>query len=198
MARGKDNYLKATIQADVFKTLIKNAEKFLRKDSSNKMMNYIFLEINAETMEMTAKAVDGHRVSKEKTRLKEADCSFTCFIKPNIPKITRYDLDATVELINGKCFVQVSESIVGYVQPEGEYINLEKIINETEQKEVKAHVFVDANLLKEALASVEVKGNTRQYVKLEIRDKNDPVIVRYGLGHLKDNVKLVLPVRVER
>lgn len=190
--------MKATIRADVFKTLIKNAEKFLRKDSSNKMMNYIFLEINAETMEMTAKAVDGHRVSIEKTRLEETDCSFTCFIKPNIPKITKYDLNATVELINGKCFVQVSESIVGYVQPEGEYINLEKIINETEQKEVKAHVFVDANLLKEALASVEVKGNTRPYVKLEIRDKNNPVVIRYGMGNQKDNVKLVLPVMVER
>lgn len=192
--RLKGDELKAIIDATVFKNLIGNAKAFLRNDYINKMMSYILLEVNAEAKEIKATALDGYRVSIETIPIKEADESFKCFIRPNLPKITKNDRFVELELKDNKCFVTVSENIVGFIQPEGKFWDVNKIVTDTEGKDVAASVLVDASLLKEALNSVKIEGNIKNYVKIEVRDKQTPIVIRYGKGKNRNNLKLVLPV----
>lgn len=187
--------MKATINAIVFKNLVGNAKAFLRNDHINPMMSYILLEVNAEAGEIKATALDGHRVSVETAQIKEADESFRCFIRPNIPKITKHDSYVELELNDNKCFVTVSENITGFKQPKGEFFDVKKIISDVESKEAKASIFVDASLLKEALNSVKTIENIKGYVKIEIRDKHEPIVIRYGKKANRNNLKLVLPVK---
>jgi len=186
--------MKAIIDAIDFKNLVSNAKAFLSKTHTNIMMTYIYLEVNAETKEIRATALDGYRISSETTSIKEADESFKCFIRPNIPKITKNDRYVELELNDNKCFVTVSDSIVGYKQPQGEYFDYKKLIRDVENQEAKASILVDASLLKEALSSVKTEGNIRDYVKIEIREKYLPVVIRYGKKRDRNNLKLVLPV----
>lgn len=196
--RQKGEKLKAIIDATVFKNLVNNAKAFVERDSiyTNKMLTYIFVEVDASNKEIKLIALDGHRISVETAQIIEADESFKCFIRPNIPKITKNDRFVELELNmnDGKCFVTVSESIVGYKQPQGEYFDYKKLIRDAENQEAKASILVDASLLKEALNSVKTEGNIRDYVKIEIRDKHLPIVIRYGKKRDRSNLKLVLPV----
>lgn len=190
--------MKAIIDATVFKNLVNNAKAFVRKDSIyiNKMLTYILVEVDSSNKEIKVIALDGHRVSMETAQIIEADESFKCFIRPNIPKITKNDSFVELELNmkDERCFVTVSESIVGYKQPQGEYFDYKKIISDVENQEAKASILVDASLLKEALNSVKTEGNIRDYVKIEIREKHLPIVIRYGKKRDRNNLKLVLPV----
>jgi len=196
--RQKGEKLKAIIDATVFKNLVNNAKAFVRKDSIyiNKMLTYILVEVDSSNKEIKVIALDGHRVSMETAQIIEADESFKCFIRPNIPKITKNDSFVELELNmkDERCFVTVSESIVGYKQPQGEYFDYKKIISDVENQEAKASILVDASLLKEALNSVKTEGNIRDYVKIEIREKHLPIVIRYGKKRDRNNLKLVLPV----
>lgn len=194
--RLKGEKLKAIIDATTFKNLVNNAKAFVKSDSiyTNKMLTYILMEVDAYNQEIKVIALDGHRVSVETAQIIEADESFKCFIRPNIPKITKNDGLVELELNDGKCFVTVSESIIGYKQPQGEYFDYKKIISDVENQEAKASILVDASLLKEALNSVKTEGNIRNYVKIEIRDKHVPIVIRYGKKRDRNNLKLVLPV----
>lgn len=198
MTARKEKKLKAIIDATVFKNLVNNAKAFVKRDSMyiNKMLTYIFVEVDAYNKEIKVIALDGHRVSMETAQIIEADESFKCFIRPNIPKITKNDLFVELELNmnDGKCFVTVSESIVGYKQPQGEYFDYKKFIRDVENQEAKASVLVNASLLKEALNSVKTQGNVVDYVKIEIREKHEPIVIRYGKKRDRSNLKLVLPV----
>lgn len=190
--------MKAIIDATVFKNLVNNAKAFVRKDSIyiNKMLTYILLEVDASNKEIKVIALDGHRVSMETAQIIEADESFKCFIRPNIPKITKNDSFVELELNmeNERAFVTVSESIVGYKQPQGEYFDYKKIISDVENQEAKASILVNASLLKEALNSVKTEGNIRDYVKIEIREKHLLIVIRYGKKRDRNNLKLVLPI----
>ena len=185
--------MKAVIAADSFKRLINNSKKFTRV-CSNRLMSYIYLDVDAEKNIIRAEAVDGHRLSVEYSPVIEADSSFKCYVKANIPKITARDRAVELELIGNKCYVTVGENITGYVQPEGKWFDLDKVINDAEEKPVTASIYVDPKLLKEALDSIG-EGAYRKGVKLEIRGKRDPIMIRPEAFHLKDNIKIVLPIR---
>lgn len=183
---------KVIIRAEDFKRLINSTKKFIRKDATNKLMGYIHLEFNSETNEVKAEALDGHRVAVEYAHCYELKESFSCLIKPDIPKIkTKYDF-VEVELVNGKCFVTVGEDIRGYVQPEGEWFKTAKLFSDTEKEEILAKVCINSQLLIDALASTE-KGYSKN-VYIELRKTGQPVVVRSGNKHNK-GIKLVLPMR---
>ena len=57
--------MKAIIDAMEFKRLVDNTKKFISKYESHKLMTYIYLQVNAETKEIKATALDGHRLSVE-------------------------------------------------------------------------------------------------------------------------------------
>ena len=183
--------MRAVMEAADFKQLINNAKRFL---GNSKMFQYIYLKFDGNTV--TATALDGHRVSRETASIRELDEGFTCYIKPNIPKITQHDRFAELELIDGRLLVTVGDNITGYVQPEGEYFNVDELIGKEKAKEVNASIFVDPKLLKEALESCAVYATYKEPVKLEISGKRDCIKIWYGRRGEKNNLKLVLPVSV--
>lgn len=184
--------MKAIIDAMEFKRLVDNTKKFVSRYESNKLMTYIYLQVNAETKEIKATAVDGHRISVEYTTAREVDESFNCYIKPVIPKIAKNDRLVELELVDKKAYITVNDNIMGYKQPEGEYYKIDKMIQDIEAKEPTASIWVDPTLLKQALESASY--GYREAVKIEIRDKKDPVLIKRNRG--KKDIKLILPVNV--
>lgn len=188
--------MEAFIEGLIFKRLIDNTKRFIRKEThyTDKRMSYIYLEVDAPALEIRASAVDGHRVSIEHAKLISANWSFKCYIKPNIPKVTKYDT-VKLELIGGRLLITVGDNIVGYIQPDcGNFYEVDKIVADTIKEEEKASVYVDAKLLKEALDSVSNDSATKKPVKIEIRGKKSPIVIRSGEVNGKENIKLVLPV----
>lgn len=146
--------MKAKIDATDFKRIIDNTKRFTGSECSGSKFSWIYLQIDAESKAIRATALDGHKISIEFAAVSEADESFSCYIKPNIPKITRHDSYVDIEVSNNRLYVQVGESIMGYVQPEGEYYGTEKMINDLLSTPKALTIGVDATLLKEALASI--------------------------------------------
>lgn len=183
--------MKARLRASDLKKIVSNTKRFTA-NCTNKLMQYIYLEVDAEAMQIKATACDGYRIAVEYAGLVEADESFRCFIKPSIPKIAKNDLYAELELIDGKAFVMVNENIMGYVQPEGKYIKVGKILEDLEDEKPAASVYVDANLLKQAL---EITGlGLRSCVKIELRNPKAPIVIKPPQKGSKD-IRVVLPIR---
>lgn len=182
--------MKATIQANIFKNLIDNAKRFVRKDGD---FSFICLDIDSENKEIKATALDGYTVSIETAKIWETDSSFRCFVKPFIPIITKNDELVGLELVENKCYVSVGESITGYVQPNDAFAGMEENILKLATEEPKAVIFCDAKLLKRAMESVNTICLKRDVVKIELREEPQPIVIRYGFK--RENTKYVLPFR---
>lgn len=168
--------MKYTVRASALKKLVDNTKKFTRDSYSNKLMKYIYLEIDAEKKEIKATAVNGWAISIEKDLCVEADQSFTCYIKANIPKVTKKDLYADIELAGDCCYITVGDSIVGFVQPECEYFKLDNILNGCKNTEPLASVSIRKDLLSMAVQSL--KNDSKNYVDIEIREGAQPVVFK--------------------
>lgn len=187
--------MKVKLRTSDLKRLVDGTKKFLSKNDNNKLMNYIYLVVDADKKEIKATALDGHRISFEYAQVLEVDESFSCYIRPNIPKITKYDLTAELELVDKKAYVTVGESITGYVQPEGQYFNTDRMLmDDLKKTPVVAFVGVDVALLKDALDSIP-KGY-KQYVKIEFRQPHQPIVITPTKQGEKQNQKIVLPVHL--
>lgn len=186
--------MKVRLRATDLKRLVDGAKKFVSRNSYNKLMTYIYLEIDAENMEIKATALDGHRVSVEYATLVDADESFKCYIKPNIPKISKSDLYAELELVEKKVYLTVGENITGYVQPEGVFFDVNKLFEDLKETPVVASVGVRCSLLKDALDSVP-----KEYlgaVKIDVRQPNQPIVITSTRKDMQRNCKIVLPVNI--
>lgn len=189
--------MKATIGAADFKRLINASKRYVRTDNIYKNMTYIRLEISGGLIK--ASALDGHKVSIEYAEAIH-DKAFTCYIKPNIPKITRKDIFVELELVENRLFVTVGDNIMGYVQPEiTNFYDVDKEIERATAKEVTASIWIDAKLLKAALDGITEERGGKRVIKIEIRGKKDPVIIRTEEFKFSgvENIKLVLPVNRE-
>lgn len=180
--------MKAVLDAHSFKTMINNTKRFT---GASEIMNYIYLEIDAEKKTIKATALNGWAVSVEHCYIKEADESFKCFIKPNIPKVTKHECYAELELVDKRLLVTIGENITGYIQPDGEFYNTEKFLSDATQTPANASIYVSADLLKDALSSC-LTNNYDKAVKIEIRGKKQPIVIIPRKA--KENVKLVLPI----
>lgn len=186
--------MKVKLRACELKRIVDGTKKFLAKNNRNKFMCYINLEVDADKKEIKATALDGHRVSVEYAGIVEVDESFKCYIMPNIPKVSKNDLYAEIELVNERAYVTVGESITGYVQPEGTKVyDIDKFITDTENVTAKAFVGVDVQLLKEALESVSKES---RYVKIEVREPNQTISIIPTTDSLNTSRKYVLPVNI--
>ena len=179
--------MKCKVRANDLKRLVDNTKKFLGSAGYQKLMQYIYLEVDVEENIVKATALNGYAVSEEYGMCVEADQSFSCFIKPNIPKITKKDMYAEIELINGKCYITVGENIVGFVQPEGEYYKTHDMILDWENTKPLAVVCMRKDLLLAAVQSLN--HDYRQEVRIEIREGKTPVIFRTDAN----NTRYVLP-----
>lgn len=188
--------MKAILNAKEFKRLIDNTKKFLGQSYGH--MEWIYLKLDAEKKLVKATALDGRRISIEYATLEDVDESFSCYVKPNIPKIARTDNSAELELENNKLYVTVGNFITGYIQPEGEYYKTDKIIREIEEQEPIRTIGINAKYLKEAMESISsTVSDNRSIAKIDIRNPVDPIVIRSGGDKgKKENLKIILPVRL--
>lgn len=190
--------MKAIIDAADFKRVINNTKKFTKTLSGHKAMEYIYLEIDAEAKVLKATALDGHKISIEYAKLIEADESFKCFIKPNIPKITKDDIAAELELVGNRLLVTVGDNITGYVQPDIQYFKVGELLEKNKPEDIVTSIYFNPKLLIEALQSVKV-DKFSDCVRLDIpKNPNHHVIIRPVTNEVvveKNNTKVVLPIR---
>lgn len=188
--------MKARISASEFKRIIDNTKRFTGAEWAGQKYPWIYLQIDAEVKSISATALDGHRISFEFADVEDADESFSCYIKPNIPKINKHDMYADLEITKNRLLVQVGESIMGYVQPEGEYFKTDKMMGELLESPKTLTIGVDANLLKDALASISNHGDRIAIAKIDLRGPKDAIVIRSGARGKRENIKVVLPVNL--
>lgn len=186
--------MRAVMDAHEFKRIIENTKRFTGYNS--RLMEYIYLEINAEKHMIRATALDGKRVSVEYARIKEADQSFRCYLKPMIPKITKRTDYVTLKLTNNRLLVEADGCITGFVQPEGKYYPVQKLIETELEKETISTIGLNVQYLKDALASANTGIDTRKVIELDVKSPKDAVIIKTKSYNddLPQNIKLILPV----
>ena len=187
--------MRAVLDAGEFKRIIENTKKFVRKEARNDLMSWIYMEIDAKEMTIKATALDGRRVSTESAGLTEADESFVCFIRPEIPKVSRYDAYAELEVNENRLFVRVGESIAGYVQPEGTFYDVSKVLEPLREKEKMAVIGMNAKYLKGAMESISAYGGSKM-CKIEVYGPLQPIVIRPVRKGERENVKIVLPIDI--
>jgi len=188
--------MKARISAPDFKRIIDNTKRFVGPEYKGNKFSWIYLTVDGLSKTIKATALDGHKVSIEFADIIEADESFSCYIKSNIPKITRHDSHVDIEVSNNRLYVQVGESIMGYVQPEGEYYGVEKMLSDLMAEPKELTIGVNANLLKDALASISDYGDRFPLAKIDLRGPKDAIVIRSGERGKRENIKIVLPVNL--
>jgi len=186
--------MKCKLNASDFKRIIDNTKKFTRIDAEK--MQYIHLIINADKKTIRAEALDGHRASVEYAKIVETDCSFECYVKPVIPKITKNDEFAELEIDKNRLFVTVGDTITGYIQPEGDFYDLDKVASDATKNEPFRTIGVDPIVLKDALDATKNSGFYRPLAKIEIREPNEAIVIRSGGKDIEENLKMVLPIKI--
>lgn len=186
--------MRAVIDANNFKRIIDNTKRFI---GYSKLMEYIYLEVDADEKIIRATALDGNRISVEYSQIKEADHSFCCYIKPMLPKITRSTEYVTLEFTGDRLLVNADGCITGFVQPEGKYYPVQELIEKELRKEPISTIGINAGYLKDALASVNTGIDTKKVIELDVKNPEDAVIIKTKSHNgLPKNIKLILPVRI--
>lgn len=189
--------MKAVIEANELKRIVDNTKRFV--GVNDKRMEYIRLEIDAEKKMIRAIALDGYKLSVEYAKIQDADESFLCYIKPVIPKITRSTEHAVIELSGDRVLIQADESIMGYVQPSFGYYDVDKLIKEETEKKIIRTIGVNAKYLKDALVSAKDSMRSRDIIKIDVRNPNEPLMIRsMGYDGLPENIKIILPVLINK
>lgn len=189
--------MKAIMEANELKRIVDNTKRFV--GVNDKRMEYIRLEIDAEKKMIRAVALDGYKLSVEYAKIQDTDESFICYIKPVIPKITRSTEHAVIELSGDRVLIQADESIMGYVQPSFDYYDVDKLIKEEMEKEIIRTIGVNAKYLKDALVSAKDSMRSRDIIKIDVRNPNEPLMMRsMGYDGLPENIKIILPVLINK
>lgn len=189
--------MKAVIEANELKRIVDNTKRLV--GVNDKRMEYIRLEIDAEKKMIRAIALDGYKLSVEYAKIQDADESFLCYIKPVIPKITRSTEHAVIELSGDRVLIQADESIMGYVQPSFGYYDVDKLIKEETEKKIIRTIGVNAKYLKDALVSAKDSMRSRDIIKIDVRNPNEPLMIRsMGYDGLPENIKIILPVLINK
>lgn len=189
--------MKAIMEANELKRIVDNTKRFV--GVNDKRMEYIRLEIDADKKTIRAVALDGYKLSVEYAKIQDTDESFLCYIKPVIPKISRSTEHAVIELSGDRVLIQAEESIMGYVQPSFDYYDVDKLIKEETEKEIIRTIGVNAKYLKDALVSAKDSMRSRDIIKIDVRNPNEPLMIRsMGYDGLPENIKIILPVLINK
>lgn len=95
--------------------------------------------------------------------------------------------------------IQADESIMGYVQPSFDYYDVDKLIKEETEKKIIRTIGVNAKYLKDALVSAKDSMRSRDIIKIDVRNPNEPLMIRsMGYDGLPENIKIILPVLINK
>jgi DNA polymerase III sliding clamp (beta) subunit (PCNA family) len=186
--------MKALIKASDLKKLILSTYKFSSTDNCKPVHCYIRLEFKKEFNLVTAIAVDGYKMPVEHSICSQVDEDFTAYIKSDIPKFKK-DSYAIIEVKEHVCFISINGNISGYQQPDGEFLDWNKVLNDVVDKNPIYRIGFDGNALLAALQSAKssVGNSFRQPVILEFRSPVEPILLRTN----RDDYKMVLPVHLK-
>lgn len=174
--------MKVEISLSDLKRIIKAAKKFVC--NSNNKMNLIFIKV--EGTELTATALDGHKVVREHVKVAGSDEDFSCYIKPEMPK--GIESICTIESNGQYSSVSVGDYTIRCKQPEGVFYNVDEIMD---QKDFAEHyIGFNTKLLRDAINAISSE-------KIVIYYKN-PKAGFYikNLGKTLETEQFILPINI--
>lgn len=174
----------ARIKYKDLKRIINATKKAVKNSAlSNLMMEYV--ELRIEEGKLTATALDGHVIVKERADV-DSDCSFKCYIKPNLPKVPRFDGMCQIELLDEYAYVTIDDITKRFKQPEGMFYKISEVMDIKKQDGFR--IAFNPKLLKEALETM----NTNVVVLAFQKDPKAPAFI----FDKENNQRLVLPVNI--
>ena len=162
---------KVSIADTAFATLIDGVKNSLSKDMYRPELSYIKLVVKKD--EITAYSCDGYSAAKVTVpNLNPIDEEFECFIKPIAVKPSKgRPQDIIVEVINGDTYVEVpvenKKLRYCFTQPKDNFVDIEKIIENTDRNDTYTIHVQPASIIK-ALKAVQ---KTSKKVKVKFGDK---------------------------
>lgn len=177
-----------------FATLIDGVKNGLSNDMYRPELSYIKLVVKKD--EITAYSCDGYSAAKVTVpNLNPIDEEFECFIKPIVVKPSKgRPQDIIVEVVDDDTYVEVPVEYgklrYCFTQPEDKFVNIEKIIENTDKNDTYT-IHVQPDLLIKALKAAQ---KTNKYVKVQFGDKLSPFIIKAKCGET-NNWQVVIPAR---
>lgn len=179
-----------------FATLIDGVKNSLSKEIYRPELSYIKLVVKKD--EITAYSCDGYSAAKVTVpNLNSIDEEFECLIKPITVKPSKgRPQDIIVEVINGDTYVEVPVEYEKlkycFTPPNDNFVNVEKIIENTDKNDTYTIYVHPASLIK----ALKAAQKTNKYAKVKFGDKLSPFIIKAKCGET-NNWQIVLPARGE-
>lgn len=187
--------MKAIIGVTDFNRLIDSVKRFAAK-SGKPIHFWIRLEFSAELKTVTAIAVDGYKMGVEVVNCFECDKDFAAYVKPDIKRINKSFEELTVELLDSQLLISYGDISIGYIQPEGEFLDWRQSYREICQTEVDYKIAFNGEHLLAALQSAKASASDdfrRTPIVLKFRGPVSPVAMETENG----SFKIALPVRLK-
>ncbi len=181
--------MKAILTTNDLKRLVKATAKFVSTDDNRRMLQWIQLKFNKESMSVTAAALDGHKLSVETIKCVSLDEDFTAYIKPHLPVGVKADY-SEIEMSGENCLITIGGSIVGYKQPKGEFYNYDKLLSEISEMPIVEEVCLTKDFLVDALKSLQQDELKKLPVTIQLHGDVRPATVKMG-----KSTRYILPVR---
>lgn len=179
--------MKAIMETDELKRLIKSTAKFVSKDQRRPMLEWIRLEFDKTSVK--AIALNGYMAAIEKADLIDIDEPFIAYIKPYLPPLAGSPY-AKIILDNGKLLIEAGDRIIGYEQPTGDFIDMDDTLKSLNKNAPTFKILFSKDLLEAAIRSVQQDTCTSKAITLKFSTPNSPMIIESENG-----VKYVLPCR---
>lgn len=185
---------RVVITDTAFATLIDGVKNSLSKEIYRPELSYIKLVVKKD--EITAYSCDGYSAAKVTVpNLSPIDEEFECLIKPIVVKPSKgRPQDIIVEVVDDDTYVEVPVEYgklrYCFTQPEDKFVNIEKIIENTDKNDTYT-IHVQPALLIKALKAVQ---KTNKYAEVKFGDKLSPFIIKAKCGET-NNWQVVLPAR---
>ena len=180
--------MKAVVDQKEFKRVVKALKPFTRVDQEK--MQYIYMEVDSETQEIRAEALDGHRIAVEYIKC-QADESFTAYIKPITFMKSGWD-KVEISKYGNIVVIDMTDYFIRVKQPEGEWYQTKKMISDSEEETAVLKVGVNADFLIDALKDIKRNNGSRSMTIIECRSRKSPIFIRDEKD--RRNLRLVLPM----
>lgn len=188
--------MKAILEGKDFIKLVEATKRFAATTDTKPIHTWIRLEFTKEPNQVTAIAVDGYKMGFETVNCFDLDENFVAYIKPGIKKPLKSQAYVVIELIEKRLLISYDSDIVGYQQPDGEFLDWKKTYAGLTENKVSYKIGFNVDHLIAALQSTKasVPDRLRMPAILEFRSPMEPLVIRTGDG----NVKIALPVRLKQ
>lgn len=181
-----------TILTEDFNRLIDGTKTAVAKTDTKPIHMWIRLELSGTTA--TAVGVDGYRMNIQRAACYDLDEDFTAYIKPTMKKFPR-NMFVNIELLDKKLILSCGDDIVGFKQPDGEFLEWKKTYDDIAKSEPVLRMGFNAKYMYEAIASLKATTPDfyREPVILEAFSPLQPAILRSK----SSGERIVLPVRLK-